>query len=103
MQTILSQTIQLLSPNPDILESPRQTQVPNHSIQDIAQISRLCIHTRTGQNIRNDGVGDEELPDEILAFIVGILGCIVFAHCREEDAACFTVTDAERAELYMLG
>lgn len=38
MQTILSQLIQLIPTNPNILQRPRHPQLPNHHIQNIPQI-----------------------------------------------------------------
>ena len=52
------------------------------------------------QDVCDDGVRDEEFPDEVLAGDVGVVGGVVFAYGREEDAACFAVADAEGAELY---
>lgn len=93
------QTVQLIPTNLDIRQRARHTKLANDGVEDIAQVCALGIDIPGFEDLRDDGVVDEEFSDVCLSLPVCVVRCVEFANSWEEDAACFAVADAQWAEL----
>lgn len=94
-----SQGVKLVPAHLDVAQRSRHTDLADDGVEDVAQVCGLGIDIASAQNLGDDGVVDEELANAPLSIAVGIVLSVELTHGRQEDAACFTVSDAQWTEL----
>lgn len=99
VQAVRCKTVQLVPVHLDLTQGPRHTDLTNDGVEDVAQICSLNFDLARLENLRDNRIADQEFSYASLALAVRIVRCVELAHGREQDAACFAVADAQRAEL----
>lgn len=93
------QTLQFIPANLDLTQRPRQAKLANDGVEDIAQVCRLDIYIPEFEDLGDNGVLDQEFADVRLPLAVCVVSSVELTYGRQQDAACFAVADAQRAEL----
>lgn len=99
VQAVRREPVQLVAAHSDLMQRARHAELADDRIKDVAQIRSGDVHGPLAQQLRHDGLGEEEVAHAGLTVVVGVVAGVEFAYGRKEDAACFAVADAEGAEL----